>query len=145
MKKRLAELTYRRSRLLEKIEIQRMDVADISLDLQKPLALADAGLKAVRFIRNHPGLVSGGFAALLSLRGKGVAGLAQKGWRLMYLYPSILSFGLKYLFSAFRSPSAEELLMKTLAIRLGEQATLAKSLFMAGHPEERNSEVDHSQ
>ncbi len=145
MKKRLAELAYRRSRLLEKIEIQRMDVADISLDLQKPLALADAGLKAVRFIRNHPGLVSGGFAALLSLRGKGVAGLAQKGWRLMYLYPSILSFGLKYLFSAFRSPSAEELLMKTLAIRLGEQATLAKLLVMARHPEERNSEVDHSQ
>lgn len=145
MKKRLAELAYRRSRLLEKIEIQRMDVADISLDLQKPLALADAGLKAVRFIRNHPGLVSGGFAALLSLRGKGVAGLAQKGWRLMYFYPSILSFGLKYLFPAFRSPSAEELLMETLAIRLGEQATLAKSLFMAGHPEERNSEVDHSQ
>jgi len=145
MKKRLAELAYRRSRLLEKIETQRMDVADISLDLQKPLALADIGLKAVRFIRNHPGLVSGGFAALLSLRGKGVAGLAQKGWRLMYLYPSILSFGLKYLFSAFRSPSAEELLMKTLAIRLGEQATLAKSLVMAGHPEERNSEVDHSQ
>jgi len=145
MKKRLAELAYRRSRLLEKIETQRMDVADISLDLQKPLALADIGLKAVRFIRNHPGLVSGGFAALLSLRGKGVAGLAQKGWRLMYLYPSILSFGLKYLFSAFRSPSAEELLMKTLAIRLGEQATLAKSLVMARHPEERNSEVDHSQ
>ena len=145
MKKRLAELAYRRNRLLEKIETQRMDVADISLDLQKPLALADIGLKAVRFIRNHPGLVSGGFAALLSLRGKGVAGLAQKGWRLMYLYPSILSFGLKYLFSAFRSPSAEELLMKTLAIRLGEQATLAKSLVMARHPEERNSEVDHSQ
>lgn len=116
MKKRLDELAYRRSRLLEKIETQRMDVAVISLDLQKPLALADTGLKAVRFIHNHPGLISGGFAALLSLRGQGISGLAQKGWRLMYLYPSILSFGLKYLFSAFRSPSKE-----------------------------RNSEVDHTQ
>jgi hypothetical protein len=125
MKKRLDELACRRRKLLEKIEIQRMDVAEISLDFRKPLTLADTGLKVVRFIRNHPGLVSGGFAALLSLRGKGIAGLAQKGWRLMYLYPAILSFGFKYLFPAFRSPSAEEL--------------------MAGHPEERNPEVDHSQ
>ena len=112
MKKRLAALAYRRRMLLEKIEAQRMEVAEISLDLQKPLALADAGLKAVRFIRNHPGLVAGGFAALLSLRGKGIAGLAQKGWRLMYLYPAILSFGLKYLFPAIRSPSAERTLRR---------------------------------
>jgi hypothetical protein len=64
---------------------------------------------------------------------------------LIYLYPAILSFGFNYLFPAFRSPSADELMMKPLAIRLGEQTTLAKSLVMAGHPEERNSEVDHSQ
>ena len=145
MKKRLAALANRRRILLEKIETQRVDVADISLDLQKPLLLADAGFRAVRFIRNHPGWVAGGFAALLSLRGKSIAGLAQKGWRFMYLYPSILSFGLDYLFSAFRSPSAEELLMKPLAIRPGEQTTLAKSLVMARHPEEDDSEVDHSQ
>lgn len=121
MNKRLATLSYRRRILLEKIEAQRLDMAVISQDLQKPLALADMGLKAARFIRNHPGLVAGSLAVLLSLRGKSIAGLAQKGWRLMYLYPSILSFGLNYLFSAFRSPSAEELL------------------------EERNAEVDHSQ
>jgi len=58
MKNRLVALAYRRRILLEKIETQRMDVAEISLDLQKPLALADAGLKAVRFIRNHPGVFS---------------------------------------------------------------------------------------
>jgi hypothetical protein len=116
MKKRLVELAYRRRRLLEKIKVQRAVVADIALDLKKPLVLADTGLKAVRFIRNHPGLVSGGFAALLSLRGMGIAGLAQKGWRLMYLYPAAIAFGLKYLFSKTRSPG-----------------------------EVRNSEVDHSQ
>ena len=82
-----------------------MEVIEILQDWQKPLALADTGLKAVHFIRDHPGLVSGGFAALLSLRGMGIAGLAQKGWRLLYLYPSILSFGLKYLFSAIRPPA----------------------------------------
>jgi hypothetical protein len=144
MKKRLAKLANRRQILLEKIETQRMDVAGISLDFQKPLALADTGLKAVRYMQNHPGLVAGGFVALLSLRGKGIASLAQKGWRLTYLYPAILSFGLKYILPVFRSPTAEELLMEPLAIRLGEQTTLAKSLVMAGHPEERNSEVDQS-
>lgn len=105
MKKKLADLARRRRGLLEEIEAQRMDLAEISLDWRKPLALADTGLKAVRIIRNHPGLVSGGFAVLLSLRGMGIAGLAQKGWRLLYLYPAAVSFGLNYLFSAMRSPS----------------------------------------
>jgi len=116
MKQRLAELSDRRLRLLEEIETQRMEVAEISLDFKKPLALADTGLKAVRFIRNHPALVSGGIAALLSMRGMGVAGLAKKGWRLMYLYPAAISLGLKYLFPANHS-----------------------------HGEVRNSGVDHSQ
>ena len=123
MKNQLAALAHRRRELLEKIEAQRMEVAEISVHWQKPLALVDVGLKAVRFIRNHPALVSGGVAALLAWRRKGIIGLAQKGWRLLYLYPSILALGLKFLSSATRSPSAEELL--------------------AGYPEERNTEVDH--
>jgi hypothetical protein len=116
MKQRLAELADRRVRLLEEIEAQRMEVAEISADFQKPLALADTGLKAVRFLRNHPVLASGGFAVLLSMRGKGLAGLAKKGWRLAYLYPAAISLGLKYLFPEIRSPG-----------------------------EARNAEVDHSQ
>jgi hypothetical protein len=103
MKQQLADLAYRRQGLLEKIAAQRMELAAISLNLKRPLALADAGLNMVRFIRNHPALVSGGFAALLSMRGLGVAGLAKKGWRLLFLYPAAISFGLKYLFSATRS------------------------------------------
>jgi hypothetical protein len=103
MKQRLAELADRKLRLFGEIEAQRMEVAEISEDLQKPVALADTGLKAARFIRNHPVLVSGGLAALLSIRGMGIAGLAKKGWRLMYLYPAAISVGLKYLFPAARS------------------------------------------
>lgn len=105
MKKQLAGLAQRRRELLKEIQAQRMDLAEISLDWQKPLALADTGLKAVHFIRNHPGLVSGGLAVLLSLRGKGIAGMAKKGWRLFYLYPAAAAFALNYLFSAMRSPS----------------------------------------
>lgn len=123
MKNQLAAIAQRRRALLETIAAQRMEVAEISLHWQKPLALADTGLSAVRFIRSHPGLVSGTLAALRSLRGIGVGGLAQKGWRLLYLYPAAVSFGLKYLFSAIRSPGAKELL--------------------PSHPEERKTEVCH--
>lgn len=123
MNKQLAAIELRRRALLEKIEAQRMEVVEISLHWQKPLALADTGLSAVRFIRSHPGLVSGTLAALQSLRGIGVGGLAKKGWRLLYLYPAAFSFGLKYLFSTINSSSAKELLAK--------------------HPEERKAEVCH--
>jgi hypothetical protein len=123
MKNRPAALADRRRVLLEKIEAQRVDVAGIFLGMQKHLTLADAGLNAARFMRNHPGWVAGGIAALLSLRGKGIAGMARKGWRLVYLYPAAIAFGWKYL-TAFRSPRAEQP--------------------SAGDPEQLNSGVDHS-
>lgn len=104
MKKRLAVLACHRRGLLEKIEFQRTELAEISRHWQKPLALIDTGLKAVHCIRNHPALVAGGVTALLTLRRNGIVGLAQNGWRLLCVYPSILSFGLKYLSLATRSP-----------------------------------------
>ena len=107
MKQRLVALANRRLGLLEKIQAQRMEVAEISRLWQTPVAVLDAGIKAVRFVRSHPGLISGGLAALLSLRSMGIAGLAQKGWRLLFLYPAAISVGLKYLFSAIRSPNKQ--------------------------------------
>ncbi|MHB1236733.1 MAG: YqjK-like family protein [Gallionella sp.] len=103
MKQRFADIAYRRRGLLEKIKAQRMEVAEISRLWQAPVAVLDAGIKAVRFVRSHPGLIPGGFAAILSLRGMGIAGLAQKGWRLL-LDPAAITFGLKYLLSVTRSP-----------------------------------------
>ena len=110
MKKRLAALAHQRLELLGKIEAQRREVAEISQHWQKPLALVDTGLKAVRFIRSHPALVSGGMATLLAWSRKDTTAhqAEKKRWRLLYLYPSILFFGFKYLSSASRSPGAEE-------------------------------------
>jgi len=115
MKKRLADLACRRRVLIEKIGIQRIEVAGISQCWQKPLALVDTGVKAVRFIHNHPAWVAGGVAAFLALRHKGIAGLAQEGWRLLRLYPAIFSL-------AARFPSAKEP--------------------FAAHPEKRNTGAD---
>lgn len=84
-----------------------MDVAEISVRWQKPLALADTGLKAVHFVRNHPALVAGGLTAFMAWRRKGVVGLAGEGWRLLCLYPSAILFGLNSLSIAPRSATKE--------------------------------------
>jgi len=87
MKKRLSELACRRRLLLGKIEDQRVVLGEISLHWKKPLARADTGLNAIRFIRAHPGLMSGGIAALLALRRNGIGGLLHKGWRSLRCHP----------------------------------------------------------
>lgn len=81
MKQRLAMLACRRRELLEKIEAQRREVADISQQWQKPLALVDTGLKAVRFIRRRPAMWVGAMAVWMTFRRKGLAGVVQQGWR----------------------------------------------------------------
>jgi YqjK-like protein len=88
MNKQLVELACRRRLLLEKIRTQRMEVVEISMHWQKPLALADAGIKAVHFIRRHPALMTGCLALLMALRRGDFAGLKQQGWRLLCLYPA---------------------------------------------------------
>lgn len=103
MKKRLAEITSNRQRLLEKIESQRMEVATIARRWENPLALVDVGVGVLRFLRNHPILASGGAAALLTWRRKGIFGLARKWWRLLSLYSSPFSFILEFLSSVNRS------------------------------------------
>lgn len=93
MKQRLAVLACRRRELLERIEAQRREVADISRQWQRPLALADTGLKAVRFIRHHPVLWAGAMSALMALRRKGVVSLVRDGWhrlrRIIPIFPSV--------------------------------------------------------
>lgn len=107
MNKHLARLAQRRLELLEQIEAQRMAMAESSQDLHKPLAVVDAGLHAVRLIYAHPVLFAGGMTALLTWRRNGIVGLAKNGWRLLYLYPSAIFFGLKYLGSALGSKSGD--------------------------------------
>ena len=107
MKKRLAELAANRQRLLEKIESQRMEVAAIAQRWQTPLALAGMAVEALRFIRHHPILVSGGAAALLALRRKGIVGMAREWWPLLKSYSSPFSFILKFFSSAMHAQSDE--------------------------------------
>lgn len=89
MKKQFSALAQRRRKLLDRIEAQRLEVAGISQHWEKPLALVDAGLKAVRFIQKHHALLTGGVAALLVLRRKGLVGLTQEMKRFLHLSPAL--------------------------------------------------------
>lgn len=87
MNKHLDDIACRRRILLAKIKAQKMEVAEISQHLQKPLAWVDRGIWAVHFIRRHPALMSSGVAVLVALRHKDFTRMAQEGWRLLCIYP----------------------------------------------------------
>ena len=95
MNKRLLILADRRRDLIEKIEVQRREMAEMAVYWESPLAVVDRGIKAVHLVQSNPLLMGGGITAFLALRRTGIFGLAQKGVRLLYLYPFIFSVGLK--------------------------------------------------
>jgi hypothetical protein len=88
MKQKRHDIACRRHLLLDKITSQRIEIAGISLQLQKPLALADLGIRAVYFIRRHPALVASGIAILLALRRGDLHLVVKQVWRLLSQYPA---------------------------------------------------------
>ena len=88
MKQERHDLACRRRLLLDKINAQRIEVAEIALQLHKPLALVDAGIKTVHFIRSHSALVTASVALLLAFRRGNMRLVVQQGWRLLILYPA---------------------------------------------------------
>lgn len=107
MKERLARIRERRLDLTGQIKNQRLEMAEACVHLHKPLAVVDVGLHAVRLIYDHPAWFAGGVTALLTWRRHGIVGLAKNGWRMLYLYPSAIFFGLKYL-STVIGPKKED-------------------------------------
>lgn len=94
MNKRMAELMRRRQELLARIDMQRGQVAEIGRRWETPLAIADQGVAAARFLRSHPVLVAG-VAALLLVRRRGVVGLAKGAWMVWKGYRSIAALSAK--------------------------------------------------
>jgi hypothetical protein len=87
MKNQLIEVACRRRKLLREIEAQRIEVAEISRQWHKPITLVDVGLKAVRFICDHPALSSAAAAAFMAVSRKSIAGLFQKREFLLHHVP----------------------------------------------------------
>ena len=54
MNKRLLILADRRRDLIEKIEVQRREMAEMAVYWESPLAVVDRGIKAVHLVQSHP-------------------------------------------------------------------------------------------
>lgn len=70
MNRRLAQIHARRERLVAKAAAQRDEVALLLTPWEAPLALADKGVAAATYVRDHPGLVLAAAAALAVLSPK---------------------------------------------------------------------------
>ena len=70
MIRRLAEIRARRELLLARSAVQRDALALLVQRWRAPLALADHGLRTVRYAREHPGALLLAVAALVALSPK---------------------------------------------------------------------------
>jgi hypothetical protein len=91
MNDQLFVLMQHRSELLARIAVQRVQLAEIGSQLKTPLALAEKGLTAMRFLRSKPILIAG-MVALFVIRRRGVIGLVKGAWRLWKDYRQVTAF-----------------------------------------------------
>ena len=94
MNEKLLGLTQRRGELLARIAEQREEMAEIGAEWNAPLALADQGVAAVRFLRHHPFMVAGAMAFFVIRRHK-MAGLMWGVWRVWKGYRDFISITAK--------------------------------------------------
>lgn len=94
MNKQMLEVMLRRGELLARIASQREQVAEIGARWQAPLALADQGLAAMRYLRSNPVLVAG-VSTLFVIRRRGVVGLVKGVWRVWKGYLFLTAFSAK--------------------------------------------------
>ena len=80
MNHKLTELAARRARLVAQAEAQRATLAQGMQRWRAPLAIADQGLAAVRYVRSHPVLLVGAGVLLVALRANRAAAWLQRGW-----------------------------------------------------------------
>lgn len=80
MNEKLTRLAERRERLVAQAAAQRMALAQNIEPWRNPLARADQGLAALRYIKSHPAWIVAGAALLAALRPGRVGKWLQLGW-----------------------------------------------------------------
>lgn len=80
MNEKLIRLAERRERLVAQAAAQRMALAQNIEPWRTPLARADQGLAALRYIKSHPAWIVGGVVLLAALRPGGVWKWLGRGW-----------------------------------------------------------------
>jgi hypothetical protein len=80
MNSRLTRLAERRERLIAQAAVERATLAQDVEPWRAPLALADQGLAALRFIKRHPVWIAGGAAVVAALWPERVGRWLRRGW-----------------------------------------------------------------
>ena len=80
MNERMIQLAERREHLIALAATQRTALARNIEPWRMPLALADQGLAALRYIKNHPAWLIGGVALFAVVRPKGLGKWMRRGW-----------------------------------------------------------------
>ncbi len=80
MNDKLIRLAEQRERLVAQAATQRTALAQNIEPWRIPLALADQGLAALRFIKGHPAWIVGGVVLLATLRPGGVGKWLGRVW-----------------------------------------------------------------
>lgn len=80
MNANMTRLAERRERLLAQAAAQRRTLAQNIEPWRIPLALADQGLTALRYIKSHPEWIVGVVAVLAVLRPRRVGKWLGRGW-----------------------------------------------------------------
>ncbi len=80
MNQTLISLAERRERLIAQAAAQRTALAENIEPWRAPLAIADQGLTALRYLRHHPAWIVGGGVILATLRLGGTMKWLRRGW-----------------------------------------------------------------
>ena len=80
MNANLVRLAERRERLVAQAAMQRRTLAQDIEPWRIPLALADQGLNALRYIKSHPEWIVGVVVLLAALRPRRVGKWLGRGW-----------------------------------------------------------------
>lgn len=91
---RKQKLMRRRAALLERISVQREELAEVNARLQPVFLIADRAVLAGRFLFAHPVLVIG-LTGLALVRRKGWVGLVTGAWRVWKTYRYVNNFSKK--------------------------------------------------
>lgn len=80
----MTDLERKRELLVARCAAQRDELESLVRRFERPLAVADRGLAAVRYLRDRPLLIGALTAAVVAARGRGLAKWAKLGvtaWR----------------------------------------------------------------
>jgi hypothetical protein len=80
MNTKLTRLAEQRERLIAQAARQRMALAQDIEPWRTPLAIADQGLVALRFVKRHPVWLVGGIALFAAVRPGSVGNWLKRGW-----------------------------------------------------------------